>query len=335
MTRPVERFPGLPVARTSDVDEARESVTAMFLPHDLRLVDRAGALDMRLNAVRSGPVTAGFLRYGPDLWMRTAEASCYHVNIPLSGVVTSRSGRRDRVVAAGGRAAVFMPGAPAEIHWSAGSAQLCLMLARDVVDRELERLLGRELTRPLEFAVSMDLTGAAAAGWLATLDVLEREATRPDGITRFRLAAAYLENLIIDGLLLAQPHNYRDALALAASAPRSGAVRRAAELLHDHTDQVWSTATLAAAVSVSARTLQEGFARSFGVPPMTYLRTIRLDRVHADLVAADPATVTISSVAARWGFVHPGRFAAAYRRRFGVSPSATVLRRSEALHRPG
>ena len=60
----------------------------------------------------------------------------------------------------------------------------------------------------------MDLTGAAAAGWLATLDVLEREATRPDGITRFRLAAAYLENLIIDGLLLAQPHNYRDALAL-------------------------------------------------------------------------------------------------------------------------
>src|SRR4051794_39379103 len=90
MTRPVERFPGLPVARTSDVDEAREPVTAMFLPHDLRLVDCAGALDMRLNAVRSGPVTAGFLRYGPDLWMRTAEASSYHVNIPLSGVVTSR-----------------------------------------------------------------------------------------------------------------------------------------------------------------------------------------------------------------------------------------------------
>lgn len=101
MTRPVERFPGLPVARTSDVDEARESVTAMFLPHHLRLVDRASALNMRLNAVRSGPVTAGFLRYGPDLWMRTVDAGSYHVNIPLSGVVTSRSGRRDRVVAAG------------------------------------------------------------------------------------------------------------------------------------------------------------------------------------------------------------------------------------------
>jgi AraC-like DNA-binding protein len=230
MTRPVERFPGLPVARTSDVDEARESVTAMFLPHHLRLVDRASALNMRLNAVRSGPVTAGFLRYGPDLWMRTVDAGSYHVNIPLSGVVTSRSGRRDRVVAAGPRGGLHAR-RPAEIHWSAGSAQLCLMLARDVVDRELERLLGRELTRPLEFAVSMDLTGAAAAGWLATLDVLEREATRPDGITWFRLAAAHLEN---------------------------------------------------------------------------------------------PATVTISSVAARWGFVHPGRFAAAYRRRFGVSPSATV-----------
>ncbi len=37
-------------------------------------------------------------------------------------------------------------------------------ITRDVVDRELERLLGRELTRPLEFAVSMDLTGTTAAG---------------------------------------------------------------------------------------------------------------------------------------------------------------------------
>ena len=147
MAQPVERFPGLPVARTSDLDEARESATVGFRPHDLRVVDHSTALDMRLNAVRSGPVTAGFLRYGPDLWMRTAEADNYHVNVPLSGVATSRSGRRDRVVAAVDRAAVFMPGAPAEIHWGAGSAQLCLMLARDVVDRELERLLGRELTR--------------------------------------------------------------------------------------------------------------------------------------------------------------------------------------------
>lgn len=70
-------------------------------------------------------------------------------------------------------------------------------IARDVVDRELERLLGRELTRPLEVAVSMDLTTSAAAAWMHTLELVEREASRPNGLTRFPLAAAYLENLII------------------------------------------------------------------------------------------------------------------------------------------
>ena len=46
-----------------------------------------------------------------------------------------------------------------------------------------------------------------------TLELVEREASRPNGLTRFPLAAAHLESLVIDGLLLAQSHNYSDALA--------------------------------------------------------------------------------------------------------------------------
>lgn len=42
---------------------------------------------------------------------------------------------------------------------------------------------------------------------------------------------------------------------------------------------------------------------------------------------ADPATgATVSAIAARWGFPHPGRFAADHHRRFGEAP-ATTLRR--------
>jgi AraC-like DNA-binding protein len=49
--------------------------------------------------------------------------------------------------------------------------------------------------------------------------------------------------------------------------------------------------------------------------------------VHLELRAADPATTTISQVAARWGFRHQGRFAAEYRRRYGVQPTDTLRRR--------
>jgi AraC-binding-like domain len=144
---------------------------------------------MKLNALHMGCLTAGYLRYGPEVGMRTAQAGHYHVNIALSGAVRSRCGRRDEVDSARSQASVFMPGDPADILWGAGSAQLCMMLDRDRVDRELESLLGRPLDRALEFDVGMDLTTSAAAAWMHSVELVLREASRPNGLTRFPLAA--------------------------------------------------------------------------------------------------------------------------------------------------
>jgi AraC-like DNA-binding protein len=42
---------------------------------------------------------------------------------------------------------------------------------------------------------------------------------------------------------------------------------------------------------------------------------------------ADPGDgTTVTEVALRFGFAHTGRFAAAYRRRYGQAPSATLRR---------
>lgn len=54
---------------------------------------------------------------------------------------------------------------------------------------------------------------------------------------------------------------------------------------------------------------------------MTYLRGVRLDRVHLELSTRGGA---VTDVAARWGFFHPGRFAQQYRDRFGELPSETA-----------
>jgi hypothetical protein len=140
-----------------------------------------------------------------------------------------------------------------------------MMLARDRVDRELEMLLGRPMDRALQFDVGMDLTTSAAAAWMQTVELVEREASQPNGLTLFPLAAAHLEGLVIDGLLLAQPHNYSDALAVGASPRRPRAVREALELIEEQPDGSWSTAGLAARVGVSARTLR-GFSSMIGVP---------------------------------------------------------------------
>jgi AraC-like DNA-binding protein len=319
-----ERFRGLPLLETPDLHEALRVTTEVFLPHHLQVLERSAPLRMKLNALRMGCLTVGYLRYGPEVRMHTAQAGHYHVNIALTGAVRSRCGRRDEVDSARSQAAMFMPGDPADILWGKDSAQLCMMLARHSVERELEMLLGRPLNRALEFDVGMDLTTSAAAAWMHIVELVEREASQPNGLTRFPLAAAHLESLVIDGLLLAQPHNYSDALATGADPRRPRAVREALELIQEQPDGSWSTAGLAARVGVSARTLQEGFASTIGVPPMTHLRAIRLDRIHAELSTAEPGSVNVGTVAARWGFVHGGRFAAAYRRRFGCPPAETA-----------
>ena len=51
----------------------------------------------------------------------------------------------------------------------------------------------------------------------------------------------------------------------------------------------------------------------------------RLARAHEDLRGADPTRGdTVTAIAARWGFLHFGRFAAEYRRAYGQTPRTTL-----------
>ena len=105
------------------------------------------------------------------------------------------------------------------------------------------------------------------------------------------------------------------------------ALRRAIAFIEDHADSDISVTDIAAAARVTIRALQYAFRRHRGSTPMSYLREVRIQQAHEDLVAADPATgVTVTEIAARWGFFHPGRFARQYRAIYGVPPGRTLQR---------
>jgi len=59
---------------------------------------------------------------------------------------------------------------------------------------------------------------------------------------------------------------------------------------------------------------------------MRYLRHVRLERAHQELVQAQPGETTVTRTAGRWGFTHLGRFASEYRRAFGELPSTFLSR---------
>src|SRR4030095_9903914 len=102
--------------------------TGLCPPHPLEWTDPCRPLDLQLNAVRMGRVTAGYLYYGTDVHIYSEKVSEYHVNLPLRGVVVSRTGLEVPAHAAPGRAAVFLPDLPADVRWRADCAQLCVMI---------------------------------------------------------------------------------------------------------------------------------------------------------------------------------------------------------------
>jgi transcriptional regulator GlxA family with amidase domain len=138
--------------------------------------------------------------------------------------------------------------------------------------------------------------------------------------------AQHLEALLVDGLLLAHRHNYSEAFANAEGRTPRGAIAKAVELIEDRPSSPWTSVSLAREVHVSVRSLQHGFARDLAMPPMHYLRRTRLKRVHETLRQAHAAETTVGLVASQFGFVHLGRFAAAYRGHYGERPSVTLRR---------
>ncbi|HEX8864661.1 MAG TPA: helix-turn-helix transcriptional regulator [Lentzea sp.] len=102
------------------------------------------------------------------------------------------------------------------------------------------------------------------------------------------------------------------------------ALRRAIAFIEANPDIDIAITDIARAAHVTPRAIQLAFRRQLNTTPTAYLRRVRLDRAHADLVAADPEDTTVTAIAARWGYASPSRFAAEYRAAYHRQPSSTL-----------
>jgi AraC-like DNA-binding protein len=221
-------------------------------------------------------------------------------------------------------AGIFMPGRPVDIDSGERFSQLSLMIPREVLQLEVENLLSERVARPLEFSAELNLATPSARMLMHALRMIDEASDQDGGPLAHPLSMLRLEQVLMHSLLFAPPHNYLAALASPSPAAGIRPVSHAVELLRNSPAYPWTVTELAARVSLSVRSLKEGFRRSLDTTPMTYLRHLRLEKVHEELALAAPGTVSVTEVTARWGFVHLGRFAAAYRSEFSERPSDTM-----------
>ena len=137
--------------------------------------------------------------------------------------------------------------------------------------------------------------------------------------------ALYLRSL--EGFLAASL-----ARALAAQQPAGAALQPCvgrAQLLSlrdwivAHADEPLAIEQIAHECGLGLRALEKNFLLHFGRTPTAFLRATRMDRARQRL--SDPAsTKSVTDIALESGFFHLGRFATAYRKKFGESPSDTL-----------
>lgn len=309
------------VIRSRDLDDARVRLSRLFSPHGLAVDGRGGTLDVQVTAWKSEELTVARVRHGCAVEVTPGRLhSYYNINVPLRGYSTTRNGETV-VESHRGRGAVLNPTFDTVMSWSPDCEQLAVKIDRSLIDRSLEAVLGRPVDRAVVFDTGWDLTRGVGEAWVRTIELL-RESLASGAPA---IVVRPLEELAVAQLLTGNNHSFRGLMEGEPPPPRLRSLSRVMELVDADPAAPLTVADMARIAGTSVRALQAAFSERLGITPTEYLRQARLARVHEELVQAEPdEKTTVSEVASRWGFTHLPRFAAAYREKYGETPSRTL-----------
>jgi AraC-like DNA-binding protein len=198
-----------------------------------------------------------------------------------------------------------------------------LMRAEMAALTEALRNLAPEAEGPLRFksAVADPRSCRAISGTMEMLSSVLDNFGSVDAIPAH--LCRQLREHALNTVLLNVPHN-QSVHIFRPRRPSLGAVRQAVDLIENEVMGELTISDIAKRVGIGVRALEIGFQREMHCTPRAFMLTRRMERAHQELEDADPRSSSVTGIAMRWGFGHTGRFAMAYRRKYGVAPSQTL-----------
>lgn len=305
-------MPAPGVADPLDWDEASRAVGDAYFPHELHPLTRSTAANVMFESAEIGPVRIMHLGWGALVTVDTAHSGGYAVNTPIAGRLESVIGKSE-LEATPDSAVIYPPDTPTRLrHWAPSLSVLGVRFDRDYLHREMLRLLAGPSPR---LPARLDLTERPGANWLQLVRSLSiQSVAEQHPLVREQLCGA-----ITTAFVFAALPDIDDARP--PSRPRI--VKRVLDEMHDDPARSWTAGDMAEVAGVGIRRLQEGFRDYVGATPRECLTDIRLARVREDLMCGADG-FTVAEAAVRWGLMHTGRFAAAYRSKYGEAPSETL-----------
>jgi AraC-like DNA-binding protein len=314
-----------PMFHSRSVEETRVFLRNSGLHFDL--TDRnAKVLDVQLNGIQRPAIYFGYTQYGSSASVRMDPAfASYWIKLPLRGHLEAAF-RRGAVICDADHGAVLSPTREYVMRTTAAGARLNIAVKPAALMRHLEALLGRSAPRRLDFEPALSLMDGHGLSLARFARLAASELEKPDSVLLEPLTMSAFEQFIMTGLLLSQPHDFSDALRRLERPILPRDAKRAIDFIEANIAEAITLPDIVAASGVAGRTLLKHFREFHGASPMRYLRDARFAKVRDALCRADPDD-SVGDIAAAWGFTHRSRFAVEYRRRYGESPSTTLLRR--------
>jgi AraC-like DNA-binding protein len=309
--------------RTRDLDEAIATVTNVYCPHQVSVTGRALGIDAALDVAGSAAQPLVRLSYSAPVVIDAGDfPNLFLIMNCARGSASVRQGSRSAAWCRG-QTVPLSAGIGTDLQFDGMFCQNGVRLDPERLERLCASWLGRPLDRPLRFALQ-PFSPTLEQTWSGILQFLRSSSAAMPALGP--VAAASLDDFILTAVLQGHPHSFSEDLAAPASAIVPGLIRRAERFMAENAGSPISIADIAAEVGASVRALQAGFREWRQSTPMTELRRIRLQRVREALLEPDETT-EVTDVALRWGFVHLGRFSAAYKTAFGEAPGITLRRR--------
>ncbi len=308
---------------TRDLEVAHQVLRDTYVDHRHRLFGQAGEFVYRQHTVGAGELAMDSVRHTAAVESIAEPLTYLMFVVPMSPSIIIRAGRAE-LRPGRGEAFLYPTGMPFTVRWGELDVRL-LRLPIERVARVAARATGIAVA-DFRFDGMSPVSPHAARHWRDTMAYLYHVLSAPDSALANPLVYGTALDLAASVAVATFPNTANSVGHLAEPgrvAP--AALRRAVAFVDAHAHEPVTVEDIAEAAGISSRGLQAAFARHADSTPMAYLRRVRLERAHRDLLAADPARGdTVADVARRWGFASLSRFAAVYREEYGRSPRHTL-----------
>lgn len=325
MPSPIDEPVRLSAWQTQHPDHAAAMASQVYAATKYSVDEYSPGFQVRSTSALAGELMAGSAYNGFGSRIHSEPVNHFVTGIVYGGWATLRTRNRpDRKIGAG-QVWRMADDEPVDVAYAASTSVGALGLPLSAIAEAAAQRADLE-SATVAFVDDEPTDAAAERYWALLIRTTYQQAVAPDPVLNHPLIRAQVIHALAEAALIVFPNT----IMTAHYQPGPGRVgprtlQRAVAYAHAHASRPLTLSHLADAAGTSPRALQKAFVQHYGYSPMAYLRRIRLEGAHQDLLTGDPGRGDrVGIIAARWGFAHLGRFGTSYREKYGVMPSQTL-----------